>query len=126
MGKNKNKPKTTPEHVDERLLDDAERAIANKRGALYGGVSHGHTCLGKMWTAILENHFQMKLPHDIPAHVALLMMTALKIERAATSTNQPDTYIDGALYFKLAGQAHNAERKSDDGKSDKKSPKSDR
>lgn len=94
-----------PESGTAAPLQGVERcnAILGERGASYGPVGLNQGVLGKAWTAILESHYQIKLPHDIPAHVASLMMVSLKQLRAANpfKFNQ-DNYDDGHNYLTIA------------------------
>lgn len=82
-----------------------EAKIREERGATYGDATLGHHNLGLCWTGILQNHFKTELPWPIPADVVLLMMAALKLNRAAIDRGGEDHYADGRIYIELAAEA---------------------
>jgi hypothetical protein len=87
----------SPSHKDEVA------SVLQERGKRYLDATFGHTNLSKAWTGILQTHYQIELPHDIPADVTLLMMVALKVNRAAHPTPfLDDNYLDGKGYMELA------------------------
>ena len=90
---------------DERLSaaesnDIVARTIA-ERGKVYGDPHQSHTNLGLAWTGLLQAHFEIELPHPIPASVVELMMVDLKIIRSARFRKE-DTYIDARAYLGFA------------------------
>ena len=91
-------------------MNGRKEEVRAGRTAQYGDATVGHRNLGLLWTGLLQNHFQIRLPHAIPPDVVLPMMAASKANRAATPTpGQPDDYEDGAIYFELAGEAKGKE-----------------
>jgi hypothetical protein len=57
--------------------------------------------LGYQITALIETHFQIKLPGMVPAHVACLIMAAVKANRLAfrgkqDSADDLHNYVDMA------------------------------
>lgn len=58
------------------------KEIREQRNAVYGDFRRGHKMLAANWTNILREHFQIDIP-EIPTHIACLMLTELKILRAA-------------------------------------------
>ena len=92
--------KKFPSHRDEVA------EILEERGKHFLDATFGHTNLGMEWTGILQTHYQMVLPHPIPSDVTLLMMVALKVNRAAHPTPmREDNYLDGKGYMELARKA---------------------
>lgn len=87
-------------------LSPEEQAIFEERNKQYGDATQSHANIGLAWTGILQNHFDITLPHAIPADVVLLMMATLKALRAARSYMiVPDNYTDAKTYFEMARTA---------------------
>lgn len=81
------------------------RAILEDRGRDYGPVRFGAEQTGRVWAAIISEQLQTEIP-DIPPHVVLLMMAAMKINRAVRPFRQKqDNYTDGIAYVQLAEDA---------------------
>lgn len=85
-------------------MPDEVKEIMEERGHDYGHYLGNHETLGKIWTGILEQHYGKKFDHDIPPHVASLMMVAVKVNRAATPSRRKvdDNYLDGHAYLTIA------------------------
>lgn len=78
-------------------------SIRHKRERIYGDAYQNHKTLSKMVTALLEQHYQIDLPHDLPGHMMALIMTLVKANRSATPLAfNPDNYVDGMAYFQIA------------------------
>ena len=87
----------------ERVMDVIRRRNEEYRGET---ATEAHARLGRLWTALLENHYQIALPEPIPAHVVLLMFAAHKIHRACLPwRREPDDYMDAVNYLRLADEA---------------------
>lgn len=90
--------------MTDRAIDKVKE-ILDERGKSYevnGGPAHGASQLGRMWAALLSEHYGIVLT-DIPPHIVLLMMSQLKLSRAARPTGyKQDNYIDGIAYLDLA------------------------
>jgi len=54
-----------------------------------------------MFTGLLENHYQIKLPHAVPARMVALMMAAVKLNRDAFRFKQ-DNHDDAKNYLDIA------------------------
>lgn len=81
------------------------RDVRSDRQAVYGDCAQQHANCGLAWTAILQQHYGIVLPHPIPGHVVALMQTATKACRAATPLEfNADTYVDGQAYFQIASE----------------------
>jgi len=94
---------TKPSRPARKELEAAVRADRERQ---YGDATTGHTNLGLAWTGLLQNHYGIVLDHPLPAHLVLLMMSASKANRAARGLMHiEDNYVDGAIYFNLAGEA---------------------
>ena len=87
------KSKITPKLVEKTVTE---------RGKVYGDPYRSHVNIGKTWTALLQQHFDISFPHDIPASVVAQMMSAFKIQRSARVFKE-DNYIDLNAY---SGFAH--------------------
>lgn len=97
-------PATAPAAPPEGLngLETLQK-LREDRGAVYGDIKINHKTIGKMVTGLLENHYQMKLPHDVPGHIVALIMVMVKANRAAAPFKfNNDTYDDGMNYFDIA------------------------
>ena len=81
-----------------------------ERSAVYGPPHESHANIGLAWTAIINQHYQIKLAHPIPSHIAELMMVAFKIQRSLLTFKQ-DNYVDAKAYLAFAehGQEHPGE-----------------
>ncbi len=83
----------------------SDEEIIEVRGEQYGDFRLSQRLAGKGITAILESHYQMDLPHEIPGHVVSLIMAQLKILRAALPFRfDHDHYIDARNYITFAQQ----------------------
>jgi hypothetical protein len=86
-----------------------DNAILKQRARVYGDFTKSLRIVGKMWTALLETHYQTRFAHDIPPHVAGAMMAGLKAYRACCPWDvDRDTYIDARNY--LTGAEKSDER----------------
>ena len=81
--------------------DDIVAQTVAERGKVYGDPHLSHTNIGLAWTGILQSHFEMELPHAIPASVVELMMVDLKVIRSARF-RKDDTYVDAHAYLGFA------------------------
>lgn len=84
----------------------------------YGNFRDGHEQVGKMWTALLEAHYGTKLTHELPGYMVALMMSALKLRRAAYGASNyiEDNYIDGVNYLEFAKAMASEEVSNEDDK----------
>lgn len=77
--------------------------IRKERGLRYGPVKEGHDNLGLIWTGLLQDHYQIVLSHPIPSHIACLMLSGLKLSRAARPFRYDrDDYDDERNYTNFA------------------------
>lgn len=77
--------------------------IREERSKTYGGCKPNHDNLGLVFTGILQQHYQIEMPHPLPGHVVALMMAALKATRASNPFGfNADNYLDGKAYFAIA------------------------
>lgn len=84
---------------DKQLTPDE---IVTAREPIHGPHLRGHTLLGRSWGALLSEHLQSDVP-DLPPHICELMLTQLKLHRAARPfTRDPDDYKDAVNYLKFA------------------------
>ena len=101
---------TSPEEFYEQCVD-----ILSQRGAVYSPdddkPAHFQR-IADVFTALIEAHYGMKLPHKLPGWMAANMNSATKLIRSCRSTAQPDTFLDLANYSFLALNALEAERES--------------
>ena len=90
----------------EANLTKEEDLVQKIRQERYGSTATvNHRNLGLLWTGIIQSYFEIELSHPIPSHVVLLMMSASKINRAASERGplvDDDNYVDGKIYMELA------------------------
>lgn len=85
-------PAATQSKVEETILE---------RGKVYGDPFNSHQNIGKSWTALLNQHFGLTLPHDIPPSLVAQMMVCFKMQRSA-KVYKDDNYIDAHAYTNFA------------------------
>lgn len=91
--------------------------ILEQRGRVYGDFTTSLATIGKIWTALIEAHYQIKLGHDIPPHITSLMMVGLKVYRASCPFDpSPDSYPDARNYLDAAEKADPRLNKHKEGK----------
>lgn len=78
-----------------------------EREAVYGSPILMQQFVSAHWTAILRAHYQDPNFPTIPPHLVGLMLSALKIHRAACPfpKKDADSYIDGHAYLDFAQSA---------------------
>jgi hypothetical protein len=82
---------------------DQNAKIRAEREKTYGSPAESMTNTGLAWTALIQENYQIQLPHPIPAHVVALMMTQLKLARAAKPfETDNDSYVDAHNYLDFA------------------------
>src|SRR5262245_55311702 len=84
-----------------QLLSPEVESVIVKRTESYGDPYEGFTQLARIWTALIESHYKMTLPHPLPPRMSSLMLVALKTLRA-TSTPHPDSHVDLAAFNQFA------------------------
>ena len=111
-----------PTKPNKQSREEREAAVKVDRERQYGNATFGHGNLGEMWTAVIQQHYGIKVDHPLPAHVVELMMALNKVNRAVRGGGplQDDDYDDGRIYFELAHNARlEAERSKPQGKGQK-------
>lgn len=83
--------------------DDRLAEIRLDREKFYGNPAFNMDTTAAMLTGLLENHYQMKLPHVIPGHLWALALVAMKLNRAAFALNE-DNYDDAINYLRIAAE----------------------
>lgn len=85
------------------IKPDPISELISERGKQYGPNPFNQETVALTWQAILEAHYQQKLPGPIPPHVVALMMLTMKACRAATPfPYHQDNYDDMHGYTKIA------------------------
>lgn len=79
--------------------------IFEDRERRYGNHVLGHQNLGLIWTALIQHHYGIKLPYNLPAHLVELMMMGNKINRIAVNPAGHDHYDDAQIYLAMAEDA---------------------
>lgn len=80
--------------------------ILKERAKVYGDFTTSLGTIGKIWTALIEAHYQIKLDHDIPPHLAGTIMAGLKLYRMTCPFEpSPDSYPDLINYVNAAKNA---------------------
>jgi hypothetical protein len=77
-----------------------------QRGSVYGEPHLSHDNIGLCWTAAIQQHYGIRLPHTLPSHVVELMMCQFKLQRSMRVFHE-DNYVDLRAY---AGFAEHAQR----------------
>lgn len=83
--------------------------VIAERGKVYGDAHLGHANIGLAWTALVQQHYGLKLPATIPASLVAQMMVVLKIHRAAR-VFKDDNYLDARAYTNFAEQFQQLEQ----------------
>lgn len=88
------------------MLDQTREAedraeLRRQRNALYGDPQRSMENLGLLWTGILQDHFQIRLPHMIPSYITSAMMAAFKLGRSVRpfQKNTTEDYTDLRNYL---------------------------
>ncbi len=84
--------------------------IRAERDNLYGPHTDAHRRCGMIWTALLEQHYQINLPHPIPGSVVELMMAGNKMNRIAVAPDHADSYDDCEIFLELSKEARQVEK----------------
>lgn len=72
------------------------------RQGVYGDAEPNHARTGRMWAALLSEHYQTDLA-EIPPHVVAAMMVVFKMGRAVRPFKfLADNYVDAAQYLEFA------------------------
>lgn len=61
-----------------------------------------HQNLGMMWSALIQQHYQIDLDHPLPGHLVARMMVALKLCRLAFTPGHEDSIRDARVYAVIA------------------------
>ncbi len=77
--------------------------IRREREARYGNPIINHRAACYALTGLLENHYQIKLPHPVPAHIAALFQICTKVTREAYR-HTPDNAVDVHNYIDIAAE----------------------
>jgi hypothetical protein len=85
------------------MSDAVVTATIAERGKVYGDPQSGHANIGLSWTALLQQHYGVSLPHPLPDYVVAQMMVCFKMQRACR-VYKDDNYIDAHAYTRFADQ----------------------
>lgn len=89
--------------VSKTAANGGIAAVLAERGRTYGPNPFNQETVAMGWQAILESHFQTKLPGPIPPHIVALMMCTLKILRwSCPFEYNPDNKVDLLGYAEIA------------------------
>lgn len=81
------------------------RRVMEDRQKVYGPTGPNFEAFGKAVTALLEAHFQEKLPHDIPPHVAAAIYAQGKLLRMVMPfAYNGDSAIDAKAYVDIVDE----------------------
>lgn len=84
--------------------------IREERDATYGGIKLVNDNLGKIWTAIIQQHYKIELPNEIPGYVVSMMMASMKILRASMPNAVIlDCFDDAQNYLEIAQEDYEEE-----------------
>ena len=96
-------PVRQSDHYIEPEVSIDPHAMIMKKGHVYGSFHVGFDAYALVLTAILENHYQQKLPHPVPGHLIGLMMAGQKVVRASAPNDfNDDNYVDAHAYMDMA------------------------
>lgn len=85
-------------HVD--ILDRGISLVTGDRREQYGDPKDNMAAIALAATAILGK--------EIAARDVAVIMTVLKLRRSTQSPRDVDSYVDGAVYFAIAGECSGA------------------
>lgn len=71
--------------------------VIKERGQIYGDPELSHQNIGLNWTGMIQQHYQLRLDHPLPAWLVELMMAGFKIHRSARVFHE-DNYVDLEAY----------------------------
>jgi len=96
-----------PKTLDLKPMDEV-RAVRKQRQEVYGDFYNGHTNLGRIWGAMLSNHFGSRI-EDLPPDLVTVMMAALKVSRISLPFGRlhHDNYVDAQAYICMCEEASN-------------------
>ena len=79
--------------------------VMKTRQKVYGPTGPNFVAFGKAVTALLEAHYQIRLPTDIPPHVASLIYAQGKLIRMALPfAYNGDSAVDAKAYVDIADE----------------------
>jgi hypothetical protein len=71
--------------------------------SIYGLPSESHRNIGISWTALINQHYGIVLPHPLPDWLVELMLVIFKAHRAAR-VYSADTFYDMLKYAEFANR----------------------
>ena len=86
--------------------------IAEERRQVYGDPQLSHDSIGKTWTGLLQNHYGISLPHDIPDYVVAHMLNTMKSVRSMRVFHK-DNYDDAHNYLRFGEDFQQREATTD-------------
>lgn len=95
---------TIPTHITEEAL----AAIRAERGKVYGDPELSHANIGLAWTALIQQHYGLKLDHPLPSWLVSQMMVSFKMQRASRVYHE-DNYADAGNYARFAQESQAAD-----------------
>lgn len=105
MDENNEYNKSAPAQIRSTILHAAEAYVTKDRAAEHGDMENNFAVIANLWSAYLGSRFGISAslePHDVA-----LLMSLLKIARAASNPNHMDNYIDLAGYAACGGECAN-------------------
>lgn len=92
--------KTLGETFGPSTFDTKVSEIIAERSEVYGDPDLGFTNIGLHFTALIQQHYGMVLPHPIPNWMSALMLATFKGHRCARVFSE-DNFIDWDAYRKF-------------------------
>jgi len=87
--------------IESTTSSDIVQTTITERAKVYGDASLSHENIGLAWTALIQQHYQIKLDHPIPSWIVELMMVNFKVQRAALIYHA-DNFVDARAYLQFA------------------------
>lgn len=81
--------------------EDIVTQTVSERGKVYGDPSLSHENIGLAWTGLIQQHYQIRLPHALPDWLVELMMVQFKANRSARVFHE-DNFVDLRAYSGFA------------------------
>ena len=95
----------TPQTTSDTLVG----STIDERAKVYGKPFESHQNIGLAWTGLLQQHYNIRLEHPIPASLVALMMCDFKASRSCRVFHG-DNFVDLHAYARFAEEFQQREQ----------------